>query len=124
MRRGRQFVLDRYDWTVVARGFCQDWNLLRIALIKIGALGDVLSYSDPPGPAKATPRNGFHLDQLQRRGRNASHHPDVSRAVDIEEPMSAAWRTGSCYWVISLDDDRIACKLASDLRTTRLPARS
>jgi heptosyltransferase-2 len=94
---------------------------MRIAIIKIGALGDVVrTTSILPGLRRLHP--DMELTWITSTGglELVRHHPDVMRAVDIAEPPEAPWRRQHYDWLISLDDDRIACELASGLKVTRL----
>jgi heptosyltransferase-2 len=94
---------------------------MRIALIKIGATGDVVrTTSILPGLRR------LHSDMELTWITSTSaldlvrNHPDVLRAVDIAESSTDPWRRDRYDWLISLDDDPIACQLASELNAARL----
>jgi len=94
---------------------------MRIALIKTGALGDVVRTTALlPGLRRLAP--GLELTWITAPGalELVRYHPDVARAVAIDEPEDAAWRHDRYDWLLSLDDDADACRLASRLRAARL----
>ncbi|MBV8359430.1 MAG: glycosyltransferase family 9 protein [Deltaproteobacteria bacterium] len=95
--------------------------MTRIALIKVGALGDVVRTTVvPPGL-----RHLYgDLELIWITGRDAlplvQNAPAVSAAVLIEDSADPYWRSLHYEWVICLDDDDPSCALASKLRTRRL----
>jgi ADP-heptose:LPS heptosyltransferase len=94
---------------------------MRVALIKVGALGDVLRTTALlPGFRRLHPS----LDLTWITAREAlplvSSHPDVSEAVDPNDLSINGWRHRFYDWVVSLDDDRDLCRLAADLPHHRL----
>ena len=93
--------------------------MMHVALIKLGALGDVVRTTSLVAGLKrldaaveltwitdaaAVPLVGFH--------------PDVRFVRTPEE--TGAWRETQFDWVISLDDSLVACHLASQLRSLQL----
>jgi len=93
----------------------------RIALIKVGALGDVVRTTvAPPGLQQVY----NDLELIWITGRDAlplvQYAPAVSSAVTIEDSADSYWRSLQYDWVICLDDDEPSCALASKLRTLRL----
>jgi heptosyltransferase II len=94
---------------------------MRVALIKTGALGDVVRTTALlPGLRRLDP--GLDLTWITAPGalELVCRHPDVARAVVIDEPESAPWRHEHYDWLLSLDDDAEACRLASRLFAARL----
>jgi heptosyltransferase-2 len=94
---------------------------MRIALIKTGALGDVVRTTVLlPALRRRFPE--LELTWITAPGALdlVRHHPDVARAVSIGDPADAPWRHDRYDWLLSLDDDDEACLLASDLSTARL----
>jgi heptosyltransferase-2 len=94
---------------------------MRVALIKTGALGDVVRTTALlPGLRRLAPE--LELTWITAPGalELVKYHPDVARAVSIDEPASAPWRHDPYDWLISLDDDEDACRLAAQLSTARL----
>ena len=92
---------------------------MRIALIKTGALGDVVRTTALlPGLRRA--HREMHLTWVTAREALplVQRDPDVARAVALDDP--GPWRHELYDWVISLDDDRDACALASALDAGRL----
>ena len=93
--------------------------MTRIALIKLGALGDVVrTTSLLPGLKRLDP--AMDLTWVTSAGAFplVAFHPDVRFVRAPEE--SGAWREETWDWIISLDDSRVACHLASQLRSTQL----
>jgi heptosyltransferase II len=93
---------------------------MRVALIKTGALGDVVRTTALlPGLRRLDPR--LDLTWITARGalELVRHHPDVTQAVVIDDPADAPWRHERYDWLLSLDDDAEACRLASRLLVTR-----
>jgi heptosyltransferase II len=93
----------------------------RIALIKVGALGDVVRTTVLlPG----LQRLYHHLELIWITSRDAlpivQCLPGVALAASIEDSADAYWRFLEYDWVISLDDDGPSCTLASELRARRL----
>jgi len=92
---------------------------VRIALIKVGALGDVVrTTSLLPGLRRAHP--AMELTWVTAAGALplVEADADVARAVAIGAP--GEWRSARYDWVISLDDDRASCSLAAALAAERV----
>ena len=92
---------------------------MRIALIKLGALGDVVrTTSLVPGLKRLEP--DMELTWITDPGAVplVGYHADVRFVRTPDE--AGAWRDVAYDWVISLDDSRVACHLASGLRSTQL----
>jgi ADP-heptose:LPS heptosyltransferase len=93
--------------------------MMRIALIKLGPVGDVVRTTSLLAGLK---RLDPEMELTWITGAAAlpliGHHADVRFARMPEEP--GAWRDDPYDWVISLDDTRIACHLASGLRSVQL----
>jgi lipopolysaccharide heptosyltransferase III len=94
---------------------------MRIALIKTGALGDVVRTTALlPGLRRLDPQ--LDLTWVTARGALdlVRSHPDAARAVTIDDPDNAPWRHERYDWLLSLDDDAEACRLASRLSAARV----
>jgi heptosyltransferase II len=94
---------------------------MRVALIKTGALGDVVRTTALlPGLRRLDPC--LELTWITARGALdlVCAHPDVAHAVTIDDPADAPWRHERYDWLLSLDDDAEACRLASRLSASRL----
>ena len=94
---------------------------MQVAIIKIGALGDVVrTTSILPGLRRRFP--DMSLTWISSTGGLdlVCRHPDVHQAVNIADPPDAQWRTASYDWLISLDDERITCQLASAIHATKI----
>jgi len=92
---------------------------VRVALIKCGALGDVVrTTSLVPGLKRLDPAMELTWITAAAAVPLVAHHPDVRRVRTADEP--GAWRASAYDWVISLDDDHAACRLAADLKAARL----
>ena len=94
-------------------------HLMRIALIKLGALGDVVrTTSLVSGLKRLDPEMELTWVTDVAAVPLIGYHPDVRFARTTEEP--GTWRDALYDWVISLDDNRVACHLASGLRSSQL----
>jgi heptosyltransferase-2 len=93
---------------------------VKIALIKTGALGDVVRTTSLV-PALRRRFAGVEIVWITSIAAQplASGHDRV-RAVPIDDPPDAAWRHTRYDWVISLDDDLESCRVASALDCARL----
>jgi len=92
---------------------------MRIALIKLGALGDVVrTTSLVPGLKRLEPEMELTWITDPAAVPLVGYHEDIRFVHTPEEP--GAWRELAYDWVISLDDSRVACHLASGLRSTQL----
>jgi heptosyltransferase II len=94
---------------------------MRVALIKTGALGDVVRTTALlPGLRRLDAK--LDLTWITARGalELVRSHPDVARAVVIDDPDDAPWRHDRYDWLLSLDDDAEACRLGSRLSAARL----
>ena len=92
---------------------------MRIALIKLGALGDVVrTTSLVPGLKRLEPEMELTWITDPLAVPLVGYHGDISFVRTPEEP--GPWREQAYDWVISLDDSRVACHLASGLRSTQL----
>ncbi|MSR58529.1 MAG: hypothetical protein EXS05_12885 [Planctomycetaceae bacterium] len=94
---------------------------MRIAIIKTGALGDVV-------------RTTALLPALHKQHTNVDvtwiaadaslplveRNPLIAAAVSIDNPQTASWRHRQYDWVISLDDELANCRLARTLSAKRL----
>lgn len=89
---------------------------MHVALIKTGALGDVVRTTAlVPGLLRLDP--SLRLTWITAPGALdlVRHHPLVSRSVSIDDPPDAPWRLDRYDWIISLDDGLDECRLASTL---------
>ena len=89
---------------------------MQVALIKTGALGDVVRTTALiPGLLRLNPN--LQLTWITAPGALdlVRHHPHVARSVSIDDPPDAPWRHDRYDWVISLDDGSDECRLASFL---------
>jgi heptosyltransferase-2 len=92
---------------------------MRIALIKLGALGDVVrTTSLVPGLKRLEPEMELTWITDPAAVPLVGYHSDIAFVRTPDEP--GAWRDVAYDWVISLDDSRVACHLASGLRSTQL----
>jgi len=94
---------------------------MRIALIKTGALGDVVRTTALlPGLRRLSP--ALDLTWITAPGAIDLVHglADVSLACRIDDPDDAPWRHRRYDWVISLDDGEEECRLASKLTSDRI----
>jgi heptosyltransferase-2 len=94
--------------------------MMRVALIKTGALGDVVRTTALlPGLRRLAP--DLELTWVTAPGAVdlVRGHPDVARTALIDAPDDASWRHEHYDWVISLDDEPEMCCLASRLSASR-----
>ncbi len=92
---------------------------MHIALIKLGALGDVVrTTSLLPGLKRLEPEMELTWVTDPAAVPLIGYNADVRFVRTAEEPGS--WRDVAYDWVISLDDSRVACHLASALRSAQL----
>ncbi len=94
---------------------------MRVALIKIGALGDVLRTTALiPGLKRLDPA----LDLTWITARDAlplvANNPDITELVEVDGDSADGWRHRRYDWVISLDDEPQFCRLATSLLSDRL----
>ena len=94
---------------------------MRVALIKIGALGDVLRTT---ALLPALRRLDRELELTWISSRDAlpmlQHNQLVTRAVDYRTSQELEWRPIRYDWVISLDEEADVCRLASRLQSAKL----
>lgn len=94
---------------------------MRVALVKTGALGDVLRTT---ALLPALKRRNRELDVTWITSREAlpivQYNRLVARAVDYRTHPDPGWQSLRYDWVISLDDEAEVCNLASSLRCARL----
>lgn len=94
---------------------------MRMALIKTGAMGDVVRTTALlPGLRRRDPGLELTWITAPRAIELIEDHPDVARAVSIDEAADAPWRRQSYDWVLCLDDGVDECPLASSLAAGRL----
>src|SRR5579862_4755745 len=94
---------------------------MRVALIKVGALGDVLRTTALlPGFRRLHPSLELTWITAKAALPLVSSHPDVSEAVDLNDLSISGWRHRYYDWVVSLDEDREPCRLAAELPHNRL----
>jgi heptosyltransferase-2 len=94
---------------------------MRIALIKTGALGDVVRTTALlPGLRRRDPEMELTWITAPAAIELIRDHPEVAGAVSIDEPADASWRHQSYEWVLCLDDGATECRLASSLSSLRL----
>ena len=94
---------------------------MRVALIKTGALGDVVRTTALlPGLRRLAPALDLTWITAPGAADLVRNLPDVARTVAIDEPEDAPWRREPYDWVISLDDGPEECRLASRLSAGRL----
>ncbi|HTT67768.1 MAG TPA: glycosyltransferase family 9 protein [Gemmatimonadales bacterium] len=92
---------------------------MHVALIKLGALGDVVrTTSLVPGLKRLDPALELTWITDAAAVPLIGYHGDVRFVRTPDEP--GAWRETQFDWVISLDDSRVACHLASLLRSLQL----
>jgi heptosyltransferase-2 len=93
---------------------------VRIALIKTGALGDVVRTTSLL-PALRRKFAGSDITWITSSAGLplATGHESVE-AVTIDDMADASWRHARYDWLISLDDDRACCELATTLNAARL----
>ena len=93
----------------------------RVALIKVGALGDVLRTTALlPGLRRLVPRLELTWVTAREAFPLVPGPPLVSRVVNYLDPPDRPWRHDCYDWVISLDDEPASCELASALCGRRL----
>jgi heptosyltransferase-2 len=94
---------------------------MHIALIKTGALGDVVrTTSLLPGLRRGDAVIDLTWITAEEARCLVDGLQDVTRTVAIDDPEDAPWRHARYDWVISLDDGHEECALASSLRAERL----
>ncbi len=94
---------------------------MRVALIKVRALGDVLRTTALlPGFRRLHPSLELTWITAREALPLVSSHPDVSEAVDPNDLGVNSWRHRYYDWVVSLDEDRDLCRLATELPHNRL----
>ena len=92
---------------------------MRVAIIKLGALGDVVrTTSLLPGLKRLDQSLELTWITSAAAAPLLRHHPDIRHVRTPDEP--GEWRESAWDWVISLDDDAEARRLASRLRAQRL----
>jgi heptosyltransferase-2 len=93
---------------------------MRVLIIKTGALGDVLRTTALlPALKRCYPDAEITWVAAPAALPLLEHNPLIDRLTLIDG-ASAAWRTDVYDWVISLDEEPAACRLASGLKTHRL----
>ena len=93
--------------------------MIRIALIKFRPLGDVVrTTSLLPGLKRLDHDMELTWVTDPAAVPLIGHHADVRFVRTPDEP--GAWRDGLFDWVISLDDNRVACHLASGLPSVQI----
>ena len=91
---------------------------MRVALIKTGALGDVVRTTAlVPGLRRLVPDLNLTWITAASALDLVQHHPDVAQAIAIDELGDALWCKEPYDWIISLDDGPEECHLASRLAT-------
>jgi len=94
---------------------------MRIALIKVRALGDVLRTTALlPGFRRLHPSLELTWITSREALPLVSNHTDVGEAVDPDDPCITSWRHRYYDWIVSLDEDRDLCRLAAGLPHNRL----
>ena len=94
---------------------------MRIAVLKVGALGDVLRTTALlPGFRRLYPGLDLTWVTSAQALPLLEGNPLVQRTVDYREPGPREWAGLNYDWVISLDDDVEVCRLASKLSCRRL----
>lgn len=94
---------------------------MRVALLKVGALGDVLRTTALlPGLKRL--HAGVDLTWVTSAQDTPllTGNSLIRRVVDYREPTIGQWARREYDWVISLDDDADVCRLASPLSCRRL----
>ena len=92
---------------------------MHIALIKLGALGDVVrTTSLLAGLKRLDPALELTWITYAAAAPLIGYHGDVRFVRTPDDP--GAWRETPFDWVISLDDSLVACHLASQLRSLQL----
>jgi ADP-heptose:LPS heptosyltransferase len=93
---------------------------MNVALIKIGALGDIVRTTSLV-PALHRRFADLELTWVTSRAGLPliAHDAAIARAVPIEDPPESPWRSARYDWVIGLDDDLPSCELASALAARR-----
>jgi heptosyltransferase II len=92
----------------------------QIALIKVGALGDVVRTTTL---VPALKRRYPDMSLTWITGRDAypliSGNPSVARTVLFDDPSDTSWHRIAYDWIICLDDEATLCALASELNGAR-----
>lgn len=92
---------------------------MNVAIIKTGALGDVVRTTSLL-PAIATRFPVANITWITSRAAlPLIGYSGIARAVTIDDPADAPWRSARYEWTISLDDDFESCRLATCLRGER-----
>ena len=94
---------------------------MRVAVIKTGALGDVVRTTALlPGLRRLS--SALDLTWITAPGALplVQGLPDVTLACTINDSHDAPWRDRRYDWIISLDDGHEECQLASNLKADRL----
>ncbi len=91
---------------------------MHLALIKTGALGDVVRTTALlPGLRRRDPDLELTWITASAAVDLVRGHPDVAHVVSIDDPAGASWRQQPYDWVLCLDDGIDECRLASALPT-------
>ena len=95
--------------------------VMRVAIIKTGALGDVLRTTMLLPPLRYLGSNSEITWVTSRKAQPLlEHNLLIDRLVSIDDSSTAAWRTDAYDWVLSLDDECDSTCLATELKTHRL----
>lgn len=93
----------------------------RIALIKVGALGDVVRTTALlPGLRRLFPDMELTWITSAAALPLVEGNPHIARVVIADASSDASWRQADYDWVISLDDEPSLCDLATKLKSRRL----
>lgn len=92
---------------------------MHVAIIKLGALGDVVrTLAILPGLKKIHPDLEVTWITAKSALPLVQFHPQIKRVELWDRPGN--WETVFYDWVISLDDERDACRLAKRLRSSKI----
>ena len=92
-----------------------------VALIKVGALGDVVrTTSILPGLRRKYPNLRLVWITSKQATDLVQYHPEVHETMAAEDLADSGLETRSFDWVISLDDEMESCRIASALNTNKL----
>ena len=94
---------------------------MHIALIKTGALGDVVRTTALlPGLGRLDPAPRLTWITAAGAAEMVRGLPGVDEVASIDDPEDAPWRHARYDWVISLDDGMEECTLAGRLEAARI----
>jgi heptosyltransferase-2 len=93
---------------------------MKIALIKTGALGDVVRTTSLVAPLRRQAARSDIVWITSAAARPLVSGLDGVRSVVVHDALDADWRRDRYDWIINLDDDVASCETASALDGARL----